>query len=117
MIQKLFDYERQVEKNLQNMQFENARSDHPALVYAVMCLAGETGEVIEPLKKYMFQGHDLNRHEILNELGDCLFAITKIAHCLGYSLEDIINANMTKMQKRYPNGFTTENSLDHPDEK
>ena len=34
---------------------------------------------------------------------------------LGYSLNDVMRANVFKLQSRYPNGFESEKSLDRKD--
>ena len=70
-------------------------------------LMGETGEVIDCLKKILFHGHDLelNQDKLKFELGDCLWYIATLANTTGLKLEDIAIANIEKLKARYPNGF------------
>ena len=44
-----------------------------ALVVLALGLAGESGEVVDHIKKYVAHGHDLDREELLKESGDVLF--------------------------------------------
>ena len=81
------------------------------LLNGTLGLAGEAGEVADTMKKHLFQGHALNKKELALELGDIAWYLAVAAHALGYGLDDIFAMNVEKLQKRYPNGFSTEASL------
>lgn len=85
------------------------------LTNALMGLNGEAGEAIDILKKAMFQGHTLFVDNLVEELGDCLWYIAEAAHTLGYKLSDVARNNIEKLEKRYPNGFTAEDSIERRD--
>lgn len=76
-------------------------------------LAGETGEVIDCLKKILFHGHDLelNQDKLKIELGDCLWYIATLATTAGIALDEIAVANIEKLKARYPEGFSEERSI------
>jgi len=82
-----------------------------AMVNYSMGLIGESGEVIDLLKKSLFHGHELDRNKLKEELGDVLFYIAALATTVGVTLEEIANYNIDKLWDRYPNGFTTERSI------
>lgn len=77
----------------------------------VLGLTGEAGEVADLLKKNMFQGHDLDKEEVKLELGDCAWYIAIAAYALGFSLSDVLNANIAKLKDRYPDKFSKERSI------
>ncbi len=81
------------------------------LLEGVMGLCGETGEVMDIVKKYMWQGHQLNLGHLCEELGDVLWYIVDIAGSVGLTLDDIQKQNIRKLDKRYPNGFKSEYSI------
>lgn len=81
------------------------------LLEGVMGLNGESGEVIEIVKKHIFQGHELDKEKIAVELSDCLWYLTASAKAVGYTLEDIAVLNIQKRKSRYPNGFDEQNSI------
>lgn len=85
--------------------------DENLVLNGAMGLNGEAGEVIDILKKYMFQGHKLDKEHIAKELGDCLWYIAILARGIGYDLDDIAEMNKAKLRKRYPDGFDAEKSL------
>nr|WP_321022980.1 nucleoside triphosphate pyrophosphohydrolase family protein [Clostridium neonatale] len=71
----------------------------------------ETGEVIDIIKKYLYQGHELNKEHVTEELGDVMFYITNLATLLGIDMQDVLQNNVDKLLKRYPNGFEKEKSV------
>lgn len=80
------------------------------LVAWSMGIAGEAGEYVDGIKKYVFHGHQLDQIAQAHELGDLLFYIARSAAALGFTLSDVAAANLEKLHKRYPEGFSTEAS-------
>lgn len=73
-------------------------------------LAGESGEIIDLIKKEVFHLHDLDEETIIEELGDLLWYVTALASTYAIPLGVIAEANIYKLQRRYPNGFSVEDS-------
>jgi NTP pyrophosphatase (non-canonical NTP hydrolase) len=94
------DYEEAVQRTM-NMK----TSWREQMCNFLMGLAGEVGEVTEPVKKYLFHGKPLDINKIKDELGDVLWYLTAVADTMGFSLEHIARCNKEKLEKRYPNGF------------
>ena len=74
-------------------------------------LAGESGEVADAVKKYLHQGHPLDREAVLQELGDVAWYVALGATTMGVDLESILQANVDKLLNRYPDGFDPERSM------
>lgn len=70
-----------------------------------MGLGGEAGEVVDELKKIVFHGRGIDRGKLIEECGDVLWYIANLATELGATLDDMADANVAKLQARYPNGF------------
>lgn len=81
------------------------------LINGVMGLCGESGEVIDIVKKHLAQGHELDKEKIIKELGDVAWYMAEIATVLDVELEDVLTQNIEKLKARYPEGFSTEKSL------
>ena len=81
------------------------------LLNGVMGLCGEAGEVIDLVKKHLHQGHELDRDKIAEELGDVLWYAALTATAIGCSLGDVMEANLIKLEERYPFGFDAERSI------
>ena len=86
-------------------------SKRDVLINSVMGLCGEAGEAIDIVKKWMAQGHALDKEHLKKELGDIAWYLAEVATALEIPLEDILQANIDKLKKRYPEGFTAERSL------
>lgn len=80
-------------------------SKKKALQLAVFGLAGELGEVVEPIKKHLFHGK-FTREEVKakveEELGDLYWYGALLASCLDLNLEEIHRKNIEKLLRRYP---------------
>lgn len=82
------------------------------LLYGALGLSGEAGEVTEKIKRIVRQSQnaalleftDEERHNVLLELGDCLWYIDLMARALGYNLEQVAQDNLGKLSKRCSTG-------------
>ena len=86
-------------------------SERDVLINSVMGLCGESGEAIDIVKKWLAQGHALDKEHLAKELGDIAWYLAEAATALDLSLGDILQANLDKLEKRYPDGFETRRSL------
>ena len=86
-------------------------SDREVLINSVMGLCGESGEVIDIVKKHVSHGHELNREKLIDELGDVAWYLAECSYAVGVSLEEVLLRNIEKLKKRYPDGFSTERSI------
>lgn len=85
-------------------------SKKDVLINSVMGLCGESGEAIDIVKKWLAHGHDLDKDHLAKELGDIAWYLAEAATALDMELEDILAANIEKLKKRYPEGFSAERS-------
>ena len=88
---------------------ELSRKD--VLINGVMGLCGEAGEAIDIVKKHLHQGHKLDKDKLVKELGDIAWYLAETATALDVSLEEVLERNIDKLKARYPEGFSTERSV------
>lgn len=99
-------------------QFASAKAQQDPVLNGVLGLSGESGECADIVKKFLFQGHELNREKLMDELGDVLWYVALTAKGLGYTLEEIATHNIEKLSSRYPTGhFRVEDSLHRKENK
>jgi NTP pyrophosphatase (non-canonical NTP hydrolase) len=82
-----------------------------SLMVSVLGLIGESAEVSEHIKKHFGHGHELCKTKMIDELGDVLWYISDICTQLKIDLGIVAELNIEKLQKRYPEGFKTEDSI------
>lgn len=68
-------------------------------------LTGEAGEVVDIIKKEKWHGRPMDKVEMLKELGDVAWYLSALAQAYGFSLEEVLAANVDKLEARYPGGF------------
>lgn len=71
------------------------------VIYPTLGLAGETGEVVELVKKSLRPGGSLNEADVILELGDVLWYISALADDLDVPLEEVAERNIEKLRKRH----------------
>ena len=72
-------------------------------------ISGEAGDVAGCIKKTVSH-KDGQMSGVKENLGDTLWYIAMICNYYGWSLEEIMNENIAKLQKRYPEGFSIEDA-------
>ena len=82
------------------------------LINSVMGLCGESGEAIDIVKKWLAQGHPLDREHLIQELGDVAWYLAETATALDVDLEEVFSRNIEKLRRRYPQGFAAQRSLE-----
>ncbi len=85
------------------------------LINGVMGLCGESGEAIDIVKKWLAQGHELDKEKLAKELGDIAWYLAETATALDLNLEDVFEGNIEKLKKRYPEGFDSQKSIHRAD--
>lgn len=74
-------------------------------------IAGEAGEVADMIKKHLHQGHPFDRDKFIEELGDIAWYLALGCTVAEVTMETVLQANIDKLYKRYPDGFDPERSI------
>ena len=98
------------------MRTADTEKKEDLILNGVLGICGEGGEIADIIKKFMFQGHLLDRHDLAYELGDLLWYCAILAKGIGYDLETVMRMNIEKLEERYPDGFDEEKSINREDE-
>lgn len=80
------------------------------LMNVALGLAGEAGEFCDQIKKHVYHKHDLDHDHLIKELGDQLWYIAAGCKLLNVRLSDVMAQNINKLNRRYPDGFSSESS-------
>ena len=82
--------------------------DIGSLLMGCLGLAGESGELLDLFKKWIFHNKPLDKDHAKKELGDVLWYVAEIAHSMEWNLDEIMQMNVDKLKARYPEGFSVD---------
>jgi NTP pyrophosphatase (non-canonical NTP hydrolase) len=86
-----------------------------ALLHAAVGIAGEAGELLDAVKKTWVYERPLDIANLVEELGDLEFYMQAMRAELGITREQVLEANVQKLLKRYPTGYTNEAAIARAD--
>jgi len=75
-------------------------------MHAAIGISGEAGEILDTVKKSLIYGKVLDRNNIIEELGDLEWYAQLLRSRLGITREEVIVANMHKLNIRYKAGYS-----------
>ena len=81
------------------------------LLTASVGISAESGEFMEIVKKMIFQGkpaNDDNLEHLKIELGDIMWYVAQACMALEVDMDDVLDTNIKKLEKRYPDGHFAE---------
>lgn len=78
-------------------------------------LGGESGEVVDEIKKILFHGRELNRSKLIEECGDVLWYLACVAEAIASDIPEMMQANAKKVHERYPHGFKLGGGIREPE--
>jgi NTP pyrophosphatase (non-canonical NTP hydrolase) len=78
------------------------------IINTALGLAGEAGEVCDLIKKNAFHDKPYKREDLLKEFGDVLWYLYAIIDHTGFTVEEVMIANIEKLRARH--GGTTFNA-------
>jgi NTP pyrophosphatase (non-canonical NTP hydrolase) len=97
------DYQKQCKKTDMGKAAQNGMS--PGFLYYVLGLAGETGELVEKIKKlFRDKGGVIDddfRYVIKKELGDIQWYAARLADSFDIEFNDVATSNIQKLQERF----------------
>lgn len=116
-MKELDDFDEYQELALRTASGKSIEGELAMLTTAALGLSGESGEIADHIKKIVYHGHPLDdetRDKIAKEIGDILWYCAMGSRGIGIGLAEIARMNVEKLKKRYPQGFSTEESLNRP---
>lgn len=94
-------------KHCPHENFTEEQKDQWDLDHAAKGVAGESGELVDAIKRYTVYEKPLDRKNVIEELGDLRFYMTALQLLLDISEEEVLQANLDKLAQRYPAGIYT----------
>lgn len=79
--------------------------DLGGIINGLFGLSGEVGELTDMVKKWIFHKSKFDEEHAKKELGDVMWYVAMICESFNWSLDEIMQMNIKKLEKRYPDGF------------
>ena len=101
-----------LKESLDNIQ-DNSEIDIPRLLTGALGLGSEAGEFVEIVKKMILQGKPADEDNIFHmkrELGDIMWYWVTACMSLGLDPVEVITENQKKLEARYGENFTVNQS-------
>lgn len=92
-------------------------TDKELLTSCVLGLSWKSEDCADIVKKHLFQGHELDTEKLANELGDVAWYLAVTAKVIGLDLETVLQMNVDKLYKRYPNVLSADRSIHREEEQ
>ena len=80
------------------------------LMHATLGIAGESGEIVDAVKKHVIYGKELDVVNMREEIGDIMWYIALACRTLDFDLDELLQENIDKLQKRYPEKYSDEHA-------
>jgi NTP pyrophosphatase (non-canonical NTP hydrolase) len=90
--------------------FKDMESPAASFHHATTGLSGEAGELLDASKKVWVYNAEPNILNIIEELGDLRYYYQQCLNMLGLTDNDIKAANIHKLRRRYPKGYTDQHA-------
>ena len=88
------------------------------LIHMIMGVSGETGELLDAIKKHVIYRKPLDMPNIIEELGDIEFYMEGLRQQLGVTREQCLQHNIAKLTKRYESGsFSNASAIGRADKQ
>lgn len=96
---------------------KNLDTGNENLLHPAVGISGEAGELLDAIKKVWIYNKATDVENIVEELGDILFYIQMMANIFDTTIEDLIEENVRKLEKRYPTGYSDKDAVARADKK
>lgn len=86
------------------------------LLHMAVGVSGEAGELLDAVKKATIYNKPLDIENMIEELGDIEFYMSRVRQLIGVSRDQVLEKNYAKLSKRYAKGkYTNEQAQDRMD--
>ena len=89
---------------------KTTNKDFGGILNACLGLSGEVGETVDLVKKWIFHESKLDEVHLKKEIGDIMWYVACMCYSFGFDLDEILQMNIDKHLKRYPNGFNIQDA-------
>jgi NTP pyrophosphatase (non-canonical NTP hydrolase) len=102
-------------KFVESLENNDLDLSNTRVLHAVLGIAGESGELVDLVKKSVVYHQPLKIDLVKEELGDLLHYVAMLISANEWTFEEVMEGNSVKLKKRYPDGYSNEAALARAD--
>lgn len=88
------------------------------LLHMAVGVAGEAGELLDAVKKATIYNKPLDHKNMIEELGDLEFYMSRVRQLIGVSRDQVLEHNYEKLSRRYAKGqYSNEQAQERADKE
>lgn len=91
--------------------FEDTGSLDKRIEHAIMGLVTESGELMDVVKKTKLYNREVDKVNLVEEMGDVMWYLAVMADALGVTFEDAWQKNINKLRARFPEKFDLDQAI------
>lgn len=84
-------------------------------IHMILGIAGEAGELVDAYKKWAIYRKDLDRENVIEEIGDMLFYLEGLMQNVGVTEKEVRIRNQAKLGVRYKEGYSDKAAQERAD--
>ncbi len=84
----------------------------PSLIKKVFELGKHCGEVCNYVKKVAFHDHEYDKESLIDSVQTVVWTVCDICQVIEVEISDVFDYNAEKLTKRYPDGWSSQDSID-----
>lgn len=90
-----------------NILSRNVLQKEMRLMHVVIGLSGEVGEIATAVQRAVYyKKGEIDAINLKEEIGDIMWYVALMCNTMGFSLEDVMQSNIRKLQARYPDKYS-----------
>lgn len=70
--------------------------------HAALGIGGESGEILDHVKKVLHNGRELDENHLIAEVGDIMWYLNLLVFSLNTTWSRVLRTNIAKLEARYP---------------
>ena len=95
---------------------EEITPEQANLLHMAVGISGESGELLDAIKKHVIYQKPLDIENVKEELGDLLFYMVNLMQSVGLTFEEVLQHNVDKLSVRYSSGkYSNEQAQERAD--
>lgn len=83
----------------------------PRIEHAIFGMVTESGELMAQLKRAKIHEIELDKANLIEEMGDCMWYLALLCNELGVNFEEVWRKNIAKLKARFPEKYKQSNFL------